>query len=90
MMKEDEVKKEMIRVEVRQRGDKSVVNVEAGDVKKTDVNLDDLGDLFKELRQGRPIVAIDHDDDVPHGVIVKVQSEAKKAGIDKIILIVPG
>ncbi len=80
-----EAEESMVAVEVRQQGDRSVVYVNRKEV--------DLKDLIAALRpyvaQGRRKLLLDHDREVPHEVIVKVQDDAKTAGLDEVLLLIP-
>jgi biopolymer transport protein ExbD len=80
----------MVPVEVRQKGDESVVFVGFGDSKKQ-VDLADLAGVLKDYAGGakRRKLLLQYDRKVPHGVIVKIQDDAKTAGMDEVLFQVP-
>lgn len=84
----DQVAQTMILVTVKDTQDGPRITVSAGQEKREDVKRTDLEKVFKEIpHKERPIVAIDHDDGVPHGLIVAIQDAAKDAGIESVILL---
>jgi biopolymer transport protein ExbD len=75
----------MVAVEVRQKGDRSVVYVN-----KEEVDLKELASVLRTyVQQRRRILLLDYDRKVPHEVIVKVRDEAKTAGLDEVLFLVP-
>ena len=81
-----EIKEKMIRTAVRMENGQPVVRVE-GDV----VPLDGLeAELSRRMGQAQKhILLLEHDDDVSHGTVVKVEDAAKGAGMQSVMLVVP-
>ena len=80
-----QAEQDMVAVEVRQQGDRSVIYVNRKEV--------DLANLIAVLRpyaqQKRRKLLLDSDRKVPHEVIVKVQDDAKSAGLDQVFWLLP-
>jgi biopolymer transport protein ExbD len=75
----------MVAVKVLQQGDRSVVEVNG-----KEVDMKDLVSVFQTyVDQRRRILLLDHDYKVPHDVIVQVRDDAKTAGLDEVLFLVP-
>jgi biopolymer transport protein ExbD len=68
----------MIKVEVRQVGDDSVIKVEGQEVQPSEL-LDSLSRFVKDTRKTE--LLLDYSPDVPYGVIVSILDAAKGAKI---------
>ena len=81
-----QVNETMIRVEAKQSGDTTTVRVEG-----KEVPLEDLGRELRKLSgaANKVEVLLEHDADVPHGVIVAIQDAARSAKMEKVHLLVP-
>jgi biopolymer transport protein ExbD len=81
-----QVAKQMVHVVVKMRDGKPVVQVEG-----KPVELDNLiGELQGYVRRtSHNQLLLEHDPDVPHGVVVQIQDDAKGAGMDRVNLVVP-
>jgi biopolymer transport protein ExbD len=75
---EDQVRDLMIKVEVRQVGDDSVIKVEGQEVQPNEL-LNSLSRFVKDTR--RTELLLDYSPDVPYGVIVSILDAAKGAKI---------
>lgn len=86
----EEVAHTMIRVEVRMQDGRPVIYMQSGDVLKKDVPADKLEETLLSLpREGKTALLIDHDDQVKHGLIVRIQDAAKQAKIDQVYFKAP-
>lgn len=86
IIKEKDVLETMIRVDVKQVGDDSVIEVE-----KKKVALDDLLGVLRGYSGAarRRTLLLSHDRKVPHGVIVRIQDDARQASMDKVFFLLP-
>jgi len=84
-IKRQDVEEKMVAVEARQVGNKSIVKVNG-----QEVALDDLVSVLRTYaEQKRRKLLLDHDRKVPIDVIVKIQDDAKSAGLDEVLLLLP-
>jgi biopolymer transport protein ExbD len=85
------VKETMVRVEiVEQAGGKPTLNLQAGDVTKMNVTVDQLIPTLKELPlKGKTAMLIQYTRNVPHGIVVAVQDAAKAVGIEQVFFPIP-
>lgn len=81
----EQKERDMVAVQVKQKGDRSVIYVNGSEV--------DSNDLIAALRpyaeQKRRKLLLDTDRKVPHEVAVKVQDDAKSAGLDQVFWLLP-
>lgn len=83
VISQKEVDESTVAVDVRQQGDRSIVYVN-----RKEVDFNDLVSVLHEyVVQKRRKLLLDFDDDVPHEVIVRVQDDAKTAGLDEALLL---
>jgi biopolymer transport protein ExbD len=82
----EQVANQMVHVVVKMQGRNPVVQVEG-----KPVELDNLrGELRGYVRKtSHNQLLLEHDPDVPHGVVVQIQDDAKGAGMDRVRLVVP-
>jgi biopolymer transport protein ExbD len=87
VIREGDVQETMVRVKATQSGDDTTIFVE-----DRKVELEDLVTVLREARRSgnRVSLLLEHDAKVPHGVIVTIQDDAKRAGMEKVHLLVPG
>src|SRR5262249_45969114 len=82
---QEQAAESMVHVAASMQGDRPIIKV--GD---TEVELDQLmNEIDKRLGSRKRAVLLEHDDDVPHGVIIKIIDSAKGAGVDSVKLLVP-
>jgi biopolymer transport protein ExbD len=82
----EEVKNQMVTVNVKMEGGKPVIYVEDKPVQ--------LENLESTLRQfvrntARTQLCLSYDDKVPHGTVVAIQDAAKEARLDQVLMVVP-
>jgi biopolymer transport protein ExbD len=82
----EDVKKFMIRVQVRQEGGNSVIRVEDQEVRANEL-LDTLGQYVRDTR--RTELLLDYSADVPYGVLVSILDAAKGAKVTKVHNLAP-
>jgi len=83
---QEAVEQTMVLVSITKSGDKVTIKVEDDEV--------DPANLTTALRRhvrrtGKTQVALQHDDEVPHGVVVQVIDAAKGVGVDSVKQIIP-
>jgi biopolymer transport protein ExbD len=83
----EKVKEVMIHVKVQQENGKPVIRVEDRVVEKG--NLTAVLRSFVRGEQHKTELLIEHDKDVPHGIIVAIQDAAKGAGVEQLHLLIP-
>jgi biopolymer transport protein ExbD len=82
----EEVKRFMIRVQVRQEGGSSVIRVEDQEVRPNEL-LDTLGQYVRDTRKTE--LLLDYSRDVPYGVVVSILDAAKGAKVTKVHNLAP-
>ena len=81
-----QVAQQMVHVVVKMQGGKPAVQVEGRPVELDNL----LGELRGYVRRtSHNQLLLEHDPDVPHGVVVQIQDDAKGAGMDRVRLVVP-
>jgi biopolymer transport protein ExbD len=80
-----DVEESMILCRIRTQDGQAVIRVE-----EEEVPLESLTKAFSRyVTPKKTALLLDHDDDVPHEVVVKVIDAAKGAGMDRVQLVVP-
>jgi biopolymer transport protein ExbD len=84
----EDIVNQMIKVTVTMENGEPVIRVEGQPVENdTNKIIARLRSLVSEKTLNE--VLLQHDDDVPHGVVVRIQDAAKGAGMDRVRLVLP-
>lgn len=78
---------DMLRVQVKQIGDRAVITAKSGDEIKPDIQLDQLLPTLEKMPK-RVTMLIDYDREVKHGVIVAIQDAAKALKMEQVLFVV--